>query len=131
LPLTTSKIAHIQARLRKVMQGRTQLVDLTLQSTPTTQTTLTVPAVWRVQEDQDPIFDPAGTGGDDAKIADVIALFNIQDVTFAQMRSCVYAQLHPGQPGPPIATRFLPTSIEVKGLMPGGDRILVTFDRQR
>ncbi|MBV9278616.1 MAG: hypothetical protein JOZ41_00900, partial [Chloroflexi bacterium] len=78
MPLTTSKIAHIQARLRKVMQGRTQLVDLTLQVTQSTTSVLTVPAVWRTQEDQDPIFDPAGTGGDDAKIADVIALFDLQ-----------------------------------------------------
>jgi hypothetical protein len=134
MPLSTSKIRHIQANLKRVMAGRTQSVILTLALPGGGTTTLTVPAVWRPVEDQDPDYDPGGMGGasgNDLAEADVVAMFNIADVSYAQMRSCVYVQLAAGQPGPAFATRYIPTAIFVKGMVPGGDRLIVSFDRQR
>jgi hypothetical protein len=132
MPLTARKIAHIKANLVKIFAGRTQQVLLTIRNADGSTTTLpTLNAIWRAMEDQDPIYDPAGTGGDDIKVADVVALFNLADISYSQMRQCVWAELVPGQPGPAIATRYLPTSITPKGIIPGGDRLIVTFDRQR
>lgn len=131
MPLDARKTKHIQANLKKLMSGRTQSVVLTLAQAGGGTTTLTVNAIWRPGEDQDPVYDPGGAGGDDLKVADVTAMFNLADVSYAQMRSCVYAQLAAGQPGPSFATRYLPTAIFVKGMIPGGDRMIVTFDRQR
>jgi len=132
MPLSTRKLAHIKANLVKVWASRTQQVLLTIRNPDGSTTTLTpIAAIWRATEDQDPIYDPAGTGGDDQKAADIVALFNLADISYATMRQCVWAELVPGQPGPAIATRYLPTSITPKGIAPGGDRLLVTFDRQR
>ena len=131
MPFNATRLAHIQANMLKIMAGRTQSVILTLQLPGGGSTTLTLNAIWRVMEDQDPVYDPAGVGGDDLKSADVVAMFNLADVSYDQMRSCVFAQLAPAQPGPDVATRFLPTAIFVKGIAPGGSRLIVTFDRQR
>ncbi len=132
MPLDTRKIAHIKANMKKVLIGRTQSVLLTIRNADGSTTTLpSINAIWRVMEDQDPIYDPAGTGGDDVKTADVVGLFNIADVSYTTMRQVIYAELAANQPGPAVATRYLPTSITPKGIVPGGDRLIVTFDRQR
>lgn len=131
MPFDAFKIAHVKNKLATIMSGRTQSVILTLNLQGGGTTTLTVNAIWRVQEDQDPDFDPAGHKLGDVQNSDVLAMFNMADVSYDQIRSVAYAQLADGQPGPDIATRWIPTFILVRGMVPGGDRIFVGFDRQR
>ena len=131
MPFDTFKQTHVKTKLATIMSGRTQSVVLTLNLQGGGTTTLTVNAIWRVQEDQDPDFDPAGHQLGDVKNSDVLAMFNMTDVSYDQMRSVAYAVLANGQPGPDVAVRFIPNFILVRGMVPGGDRILVGFDRQR
>lgn len=131
MPLTPAKSQHIKDKLRQILLGRTQLVSLTCRNADGSNRVVGVNAVWRVQEDNDPTYDPGGGGADEWKGADVVALFLLADIDYPTMRSCVYAELAAGQSGPQVATRYLPTGIQVKGIAAGGDRLVVAFDRQR
>lgn len=131
--LTPQKLAHIDAMIAKAQAGRTQLVDLTLRQTDGSTSVLTVPALWRAVQDADPSLGPsygetAAREGD----ADIIAVFNVSDVSFHQLRSCIYASLHPGEgQGVEPAHRYVNVAIEVKGIKPGGTRYLTHWIRQQ
>jgi hypothetical protein len=132
MPLTASKAAHINAVLRRSWAQRSQLVDLHLRTAGGGTTILTVAAIWRVLQDTDPSLGPAY--GDTAKQmgdVDVSAVFFVADVSLAQLRSCLWAQLAAGQgTGVQPATKYTLTSVEVKGLLPGGSRYLTHWIRQ-
>jgi hypothetical protein len=132
MPLTVQKAAHINTMLRKAWAQRSQTVDLHLRIAGGGTSVLTVSSIWRVLQDADPSLGPAY--GDTAKQmgdVDVSAIFFVADVTLAQMRSCLYAQLTAGQGiGVQPATKYTLTSIEVKGLLPGGSRYLTHWIRQ-
>lgn len=129
MPLDAFKSAHILAKLALIDMGRTQQIVLTLKLANGTTTQLIVPAIWKPYHDMDPSLMEAGPGTGTSE-DDILASFNLADVSLAQMRSCIYA--YPQTPtGAEPANRYIVTSITPKGLLPGGDRIVVTFDRQR
>jgi hypothetical protein len=132
MPLTTAKLAHIDAVVRRAWSSRSQTVDLTLRSVGGGTTTKTVTAIWRAIQDADPSLGPAyGESAAQNGDADVEAVFFVADVTLAQLRSCIYAQLHAGQgQGAEPAHRYTLTTVEVKGMKPGGSRFLTYWIRQ-
>jgi hypothetical protein len=132
MPLTSAKAAHLNAMIRKSWVQRSQLVDLHLRTAGGGTTVLTVTSIWRVLQDADPNLGPAY--GDTSKQmgdVDVSAVFFVADVTLAQLRSCLWAQLTAGQGvGVQPATKYTLTSVEVKGILPGGSRYLTHWIRQ-
>jgi hypothetical protein len=56
-------------------------------------------------------------------------MFRASDITLQQLRSVIYATVDPENNA--TANRFRLTSVVPKGIMPGGDRYLCTFNRQR
>jgi hypothetical protein len=131
VPLTAAKLAHLTALYAKVVLFRQQAVTLTLRQSGGGTTTLGVNCVFKPLADLDPAFDPVGAGISDIKGADAYAMFLETDVTLAQLRSCLYLTINSPVGSDLVASRYIPTSIAAKGLPAGGDRYLVTFERQR
>lgn len=135
MPLDTRKLAKIAVNTQRLRAGRTQPVTLTLKHADGTTSTLSVPAIVRPMEDDDPALDPSRRmpqtiSNNTANVAAVMSVLTV-DVTFQQMRSCIYVDLPPGSPGTVIATRYIPGTIEPKGMAPGGDRLIIALARQR
>lgn len=129
MPLTTIRANHIKNKLPKITQGRTQLIDLTLKNPDGTTWTLSVNAIWKPDHDVDPVLSAIGPRA--ASVADdIVSVFLQSDVTLAQLRACIYAQPHTPI-GAEIANRYILMSITPKGLLPGGDRFVCTWTRQR
>jgi hypothetical protein len=134
MPLTPSKAKHIAAKLRAVALGRTQLITLTLRTPAGGTTTMTIPMIWKPAEDADPSMVPPGSGTPGFtnidQTADIVAIALQQDISLAQIRAVISAQ--PASPtGAEVANRYILTSDTPKGITPGGDRLLLTFRRQR
>lgn len=130
MPLTPRAASHIKAKLALMWEGRTQPIVFTLRTVtggvPGT-TTLTVDAVWHVNDDADPAYsETAGR----RPLPDILAMVNAADITLAQLRSCLYAAPQSLLANEP-ATRYLITAIQPKGTMAGGDRYMLTLARQR
>lgn len=134
MPLDTRKTAHITAKLRTILAGRGQQITLVLRNPDNTTKTLSVYAIWREAQDADPTLNPPhggvpgapSTGGQD----DIVSEFLAEDITLAQLRAVIYAApatLLASEP----ATRYILTGITPKGMLPGGDRYIVTWTRQR
>ncbi|HZU13905.1 MAG TPA: hypothetical protein VFB58_13770 [Chloroflexota bacterium] len=127
MPLTPRNIAHIQAKLATIWEGRTQPVVFTLRQAGGGTTTLTVNALWHPNADLDPAYaDPQGH----APGADVLCMVAGTDMTLQQIRSALYAAPQSLLANEP-ATRYLITSLTPRGTMAGGDRYVLTLTRQR
>jgi hypothetical protein len=131
MTLTPAKLTHLTATIRRSWAGRSQLVDLTCRQSGGSTTVLTVPAIWRVIQDADPSLEPAyGESAAAYADADIQAVFLLADLTYHQLRSCISAQLHPGEGiGMQPATTFTLTNIQLRGLQPGGSRFLTLWVR--
>lgn len=129
--LTTAKVNHVAKRLKDTLKGRSQLVNLTLKNGDGTTTVLAVNGVLRPNQDADPSFDPGSPTALSPHTADAVLLVALADVSLSQMRSCIYLELAAHGTGAEPAQRYLATSIAIKGIGPGGDRMIVTLERQR
>jgi hypothetical protein len=134
MPLDTRKTAHITSKLRTILAGRGQQITMTLRKSDNTTTTLSIYGIWREAVDADPTMNPPSGGVPGAPNAggqdDIVSEFLAEDITLAQLRSVIYAApatLLNSEP----ATRYIPTGITPKGMLPGGDRYIVTWTRQR
>jgi hypothetical protein len=131
VPLNARKIAHIKARVKQIFAGRAQQVILTCRTGSGGTTTLTVNAIWRVMIDADPAIEGAQNtrfkiGADD----DINAMFNTEDITLQQLRSCIYAELGQDATGAQPAKRYVLLDVEPVGIMPGADRFFTKWTRQ-
>jgi len=131
VPLDARKIAHIAHKWPMVVLGRQQQLILTTRTT-SGNVTVTVPVLWKVMDDRDPTLTqenhqlPAGLGGQ----ADAVGIFLQADVTYQQLRSCIFAQLAPGSPAPDVANKFILAGIEPYGIIPGQGRYYTAWMRQ-
>jgi len=131
VPLDARKIAHITHKWPFVVLGRQQQLILTFR-TAAGNTTASIPVLWKVMDDRDPTLTqenhtlPAGLGGQ----SDAIGIFLQSDVTYQQLRSCIFAQLAPGSPAPDIANKFILAGIEPYGMIPGEGRYYTAWMRQ-
>jgi hypothetical protein len=132
MTLTPAKLAHIDALMRRTWAGRSQLVDLTIRNPDGSTATLTVTALWDPVQDADPSLGPAyGEGAAQFGDVDVQAVFFVADISLAQLRSCLHAQLHPGEgQGAQPATRYTLTALTIHGIRPGGSRFFTEWIRQ-
>lgn len=129
--LTPAKLNHVAKRLKDTLKGRAQQVNLTLKNGDGSTSVLQVSGILRPSQDADPAFDPGSPTAAPPHDADAVLLVAMADVSLVQMRSCIYVE--PGQHGigAEPAQRYIPTSIAIKGLAPGGNRMIVTLERQR
>jgi len=131
MPLDARKIAHIMEKWPMVVLGRQQQIVLTLR-TNAGNLDITVPVLWKVMDDRDPTLTqenhviPAGLGGQ----SDAVGIFLQSDVTYQQLRGCIFAQLAPGSPAPDVATKFILAGIEPYGIIPGQGRYYTLWQRQ-
>ena len=131
MPLDARKIAHIAQKWPMVVVGRQQQLILTTR-TVSGNVTVTVPVLWKIMDDRDPTLTqenhqlPAGLGGQ----SDAIGIFLQADVTYQQLRSCIFAQLTPGSPAPDVANKFILAGIEPYGIIPGQGRYYTALMRQ-
>lgn len=135
MPLDTRKLAKIASNMTRLRAGRTQPVTLTLKHSDGSTSTMSVNAIIRPMEDDDPALDPSRRmpqtiSNNTANTAAVMSVLT-SDVTYLQMRSCIYVDLPTGSPGTVIASRYIPGTIEPKGIAPGGDRLIIALARQR
>jgi hypothetical protein len=132
MTLSSAKLDHIDATVRRSWASRMQSVDLTLRHEDSSTSVLTVPAIWRVVQDADPSLGPAyGEGPASFGDVDVQAVFFVADVTYDQLRACIHAQLHPGQgQGMEPASSYTLAAITVHGIRPGGSRFLTQWIRR-
>jgi hypothetical protein len=140
MPLTARKLSHIRSMVRKTMAGRTQPILLTLRTPTGGTTTITVDAIWRVQADFDPTYQgPTNALTHLGTEADIIAEFNMSDVSLQQLKATLYASLAPNQSsslqgpvalGAQPASRYTLTDIETAGIPEGGDRFITRWTRQ-
>lgn len=131
MPLDARKIKHIMDKWPMVVLGRQQELTLTFR-TVNGNTVLTVPVLWKVMDDRDPTLTqenhqlPAGLGGQ----SDAVGIFLSTDVTYQQLRSCIFAMLAPGSPAPDIAKKFILAGIEPYGMLPKPGRYYTAWMRQ-
>ncbi len=131
MPLDARKIKHIMDKWPMVVLGRQQEITLTFR-TVNGNTVLTVPVLWKVMDDRDPTLTqenhqlPAGLGGQ----SDAVGIFLATDVTYQQLRSCIFAMLAPGSPAPDIAKKFILAGIEPYGMLPNPGRYYTAWMRQ-
>ncbi len=131
MPLDARKIAHIAQKWPMVVIGRQQQIVLTLR-TNAGNLAVTVPVLWKVMDDRDPTLTqenhviPAGLGGQ----SDAVGIFLQSDVTYQQLRGCIFAQLAPGSPAPDVANKFILAGIEPYGIIPGQGRYYTLWQRQ-
>lgn len=135
MPLDARKLAKIAVNTTRLRQARTQPVTLTFKHADGSTTTQSVNVIIRPMEDDDPALDPSRRmpqtiSNNTANTAAVMSVLT-GDVSFNQMRSCIYVDLPDGSPGTVIATRLIPGTIEPKGMAPGGDRLIIALARQR
>src|SRR5579859_358617 len=130
MPLTASKLAHLNAKLAILFDQRAQQVTLTLKNADGSTTTLTINGIFRLGADFDPTMDLAPHGSE-LKGADAILMVHEADVTYAQIRACIYVTVTTPAGADAMASRYIVTSIEPKGMGPGGDRYILSLDRQR
>ncbi|MGI8825265.1 MAG: hypothetical protein ACR2JC_06440 [Chloroflexota bacterium] len=123
MPLNPAKAKHITAKLNALFLQRAQPVTLTLLAPGGATSTLTINAIFRLEQDADPTLGK--------EIVDAIMLCRTADVTLAQLRSCIYVQPAANSAAALLASKYLITSILPKGILPGGDRYIVSLDRQR
>jgi hypothetical protein len=120
---------HITAKLDAIWQNRTIQMRLVLRQPDGGTVTLTVNGIFKLIQDEDPtIFVQQGL--DSIHNADAVALLKTDDITLSQIRGCMYLEPQTTW-GSSIVTRYLVTGVAMKGMLPGGDRYVLSLDRQR
>lgn len=130
MPLDQRKLNKIAANIARLKAFRNQPITLTLLAADNTTSTLTVSGIFRPMADMDPSFIRASPLVH-IQDADAVADLPQSAVSLAQLRSCV--SLQPATPvgAESFANRYLITSIASHGIPPGGDRWILTLERQR
>jgi hypothetical protein len=80
-------------------------------------------------------FDPTLEGANNDRYhlgaeADINAIFDLAQVSLAQMRSAIYAQLGSDATGAQPASKYVLLDVEPIGMVPGGDRLFTKWSRQ-
>ena len=65
------------------------------------------------------------------KNADAMLQLKQADVDLPTLRSVIFLELSSPAGGELLASRYLPTGIRSQGIPPGGDRWIITLQRQR
>ncbi len=131
MPLTAAKIAHINALYAKIFAFRSQPVILTTRNTDGSTSTTTLTTVFRIMADADPTRNQLAADNETrATIPDAVAEFLQSAVTLTFLRSVIYLSLPASPPGATPAQHYHITSIDVRGMTPGGDRFICNCMRQ-
>jgi hypothetical protein len=131
MPLTAAKIAHIKGKLDLLHQGRSQQIVLTLKASDGSTSTRTVTGILRPVADEDPSFTSEGGGNTvNAKNSDAVMALKQADIDLPTLRSVVEVSYGNDATGAQPANRYRITGIDIKGIMPGGDRFVCYLERQ-
>ena len=130
MPLNTRKLAHLAQQNAKLFDARAQPITLVCRNRDGSTGSITIQAIWRILGDYDPVMEaPTQSTTRLGTSDDVLAEILTSAVTLQQLRSCLYA--YPGPSAPPEpATKYIPTNIEIAGMIPGGSRYFVSFAQQ-
>jgi len=130
MPLTPAKTRHIIGKYKQIFAGRTQLVNLTCKNPDGTTRVVAITAVLRPTTDLDPSIE-ATPGRDVLHSGDAVMHCLLSDVSLATLRSCIAVELATHGTGIEPASRYLINTIQSKGMVPGGDRFVISLVRQR
>lgn len=131
MPLTASKIAHIKAKIALTFQGRSQPLTLVCLNPDGTTRTLTLTGILKPVYDFDPSFEAAPGGAQEFHQADALLQLRQADVDLPTLRSVATVSPVSSAGAEAFASRYIPTSIRSLGTAPGGDRWIITLERQR
>lgn len=131
--LTTRKIKHIQANVKRQHAGRQQLVTLTLRviSPPATTATLQVNCVWRPQSAADQTLEgPANHLIQYGVDADAYSIFNAADISLDQLRAVLFLELTDPTPSHEPGQKYTLIDVTPIGMAPGYSRYYATWTKQ-
>lgn len=126
MPLTTAKLAHIQAMVKKTFAGRAIPVILTLRTPAGATTTLQINAVFRVAIDVEPSLIERSY----LATPDAWALFNTSDVSLAQLRATIYLTFPNPQPPNQPGLAYTLVDVEPFGMTPGFSRFFTKWAKE-